>query len=107
MPVEGIWDLSVSTPIGTIKAVVELRREDGLLIGAAHGAGEEVPLREVLLDGDRLTWKQAVTRPMRLNLAFDVTVAGDTLAGTSRAGRLPASEVTGLRRTAAPAATEH
>lgn len=44
---------------------------------------------------------------MRLNLAFDVTVAGDTLAGTSRAGRLPASEVTGLRRTAAPAATEH
>ncbi|MDX3057584.1 hypothetical protein PV394_20990 [Streptomyces sp. NE06-03E] len=107
MPVEGIWDLSVSTPIGTIKAVVELRREDGLLIGAAHGAGEEVPLREVLLDGDRLTWKQAVTRPMRLNLAFDVTVAGDTLAGTSRAGRLPASEVTGLRRTGAPAATEH
>ncbi|MBL1291340.1 hypothetical protein ACFTXO_04050 [Streptomyces sp. NPDC057067] len=107
MPVEGIWDLSVSTPIGTIKAVVELRREDGLLTGAAHGAGEEVPLREVLLDGDRLTWKQAVTRPMRLNLAFDVTVAGDTLAGTSRAGRLPASKVTGLRRTAAPAATEH
>ncbi|MFJ8919919.1 hypothetical protein ACIREK_10620 [Streptomyces sp. NPDC102415] len=104
MPVEGIWDLSVSTPIGTIKAVVELRREDGLLTGAAHGAGEEVPLREVLLDGDRLTWKQAVTRPMRLNLAFDVTVAGDTLAGTSRAGRLPASKVTGLRRTAA---TEH
>ncbi|MGP3752292.1 hypothetical protein B046DRAFT_01098 [Streptomyces sp. LamerLS-316] len=107
MPVEGIWDLSVSTPIGTIKAVVELRREDGLLTGAAHGAGEEVPLREVHLDGDRLTWKQAVTRPMRLNLAFDVTVAGDTLAGTSRAGRLPASKVTGLRRTAATAAPEH
>ncbi|MFJ8856951.1 hypothetical protein ACIRD8_00810 [Streptomyces sp. NPDC102451] len=106
MPVEGIWDLSVSTPIGTIKAVVELRREDGLLTGAAHGTGEEVPLRDVLLDGDRLTWKQAVTRPMRLNLAFDVTVAGDSLAGTSRAGRLPASKVTGLRRTA-PAATEH
>jgi len=27
MSVEGIWDLSVSTPVGTVKAVVELRRE--------------------------------------------------------------------------------
>jgi hypothetical protein len=35
---------------------------------------------------------------MRLNLAFAVTVDGDTLAGTSRAGRLPASKVTGRRR---------
>ncbi|MER5550976.1 hypothetical protein ABT001_04695 [Streptomyces sp. NPDC002793] len=97
MPVEGTWDLSLSTPIGTIKAVVELRREDGILSGVAHGTGEEVPLEDVVLDGDRLTWRQAVTKPMRLNLAFAVRVTGDTLAGTSRAGRLPASEVTGRR----------
>ncbi|MFF5722512.1 hypothetical protein [[Kitasatospora] papulosa] len=103
MPVEGVWDLSVSTPIGLIEAVIELRREDGLLRGAAHGAGEEVPLSDVRLDGDRLTWKQAVTTPLRLNLFFDVTVTGDTLTGTSRAGRLPASGLTGRRRTLLPA----
>lgn len=102
---EGIWDLSLSTPIGTIKAVVELRRTDGILSGFAHGAGEEVPLSEVFLDGDRLTWKQAVTRPVRLNLAFALTVDGDTLTGTSMAGRLPASKVTGRRRIV-PATTE-
>lgn len=99
MTVEGTWDLSISTPIGTIAAVVELRREGGALTGIAHGAGEEVPLRDLELSGDdRLTWKQAVTRPMRLNLTFAVTVEGDTLTGTSRAGRLPASKVTGIRR---------
>ncbi|WP_217248519.1 hypothetical protein [Streptomyces sp. AC602_WCS936] len=99
MSVEGTWDLSISTPIGRIAAVAEFRRrEDGLLVGTAHGAGEEVPLRDVVLHGDRLTWKQAVTKPLRLNLAFDVTVDGDSLAGTSRAGRLPASKVTGARR---------
>jgi hypothetical protein len=38
---------------------------------------------------------------MRLNLAFAVAVDGDTLAGTSRAGRLPASKVTGQRRAVA------
>ncbi|MEV3928442.1 MULTISPECIES: hypothetical protein [unclassified Streptomyces] len=105
MPVEGTWDLSVSTPIGTIDAVVELRRANGALAGVARGSGEEVPLGDVALDGDHLTWKQAVTRPLRLNLAFAVTVTGDTMAGTSRAGRLPASRVTGRRRPG-PQATE-
>jgi hypothetical protein len=38
---------------------------------------------------------------MRLNLEFDVVVTGDRLAGHSRAGRLPRSTVTGLRRVAA------
>ncbi|MEV5545754.1 hypothetical protein AB0L35_06350 [Streptomyces sp. NPDC052309] len=100
MSAEGIWNLSISTPIGKMKAVVELREQDAVLTGVARGAGEEVPLSDITLDGDRLTWKQAITKPMRLNLAFDVTVDGDTLRGTSRAGRLPASKVTGERRTA-------
>ncbi|MGW7492395.1 hypothetical protein [Streptomyces sp. NPDC054786] len=39
------------------------------------------------------------TKPLRLNLSFAVTVDGDTLSGTSRAGRLPASKVTGRHRT--------
>ncbi|MDT0304214.1 hypothetical protein [Streptomonospora wellingtoniae] len=98
MPVEGTWDLSVSTPVGTIRGVLELRRAHGVLTGAAHGAGEEVPLTDVVLDGDRLTWTQAVTKPVRLNLAFAAEVDGGTLTGTA-AGRLPASKVTGQRRT--------
>ncbi|MFD5006699.1 hypothetical protein ACFWMV_27855 [Streptomyces mutabilis] len=100
MSVEGIWNLSISTPIGKMKAVVELHEQDAVLTGVARGADEEVPLGDIALDGDRLTWKQAINKPMRLNLAFDVTVDGDTLRGTSRAGRLPASKVTGERRTA-------
>ncbi|GHI84990.1 hypothetical protein [Streptomyces xanthophaeus] len=106
MAVEGIWDLSVSTPIGTVEAVVELSGEAGALVGSARGAGEDVPLSDITLDGDRLTWRQVVTKPLRLNLAFAVTVDGDTLTGKSKAGRLPASKVTGRRR-AVPAAAEH
>ncbi|MCY0936840.1 hypothetical protein [Streptomyces sp. H34-S4] len=104
--VEGVWDLSISTPIGRIKAVVELSREAGDLTGSAHRSGEEVPLADIALGGDRLAWKQAITKPLRLNLAFAVTVDGDTLTGTSKAGRLPASKVTGRRRTV-HAVTEH
>ncbi|CAL9281169.1 hypothetical protein SUDANB148_00429 [Streptomyces sp. SudanB148_2056] len=96
---EGVWDLTVATPIGRIKAVVEFRRRDGVLTGVASGTGEDVPLRDITVDGTLVTWKQSVTKPLRLNLAFAVDVRGDTLEGTSRAGRLPASKVTGTRRT--------
>ncbi|MFG2847173.1 hypothetical protein ACGF12_28965 [Kitasatospora sp. NPDC048296] len=106
MSVEGTWDLTVSTPIGRINAAVDLRQGGDQLTGTAHGAGEDVPLTDVTLDGNLLTWKQAVTKPLRLNLAFTVTVDGDTLTGTSRAGRLPASKVTGRRRTARATATK-
>ncbi|MFJ9371416.1 hypothetical protein ACIRRA_44435 [Nocardia sp. NPDC101769] len=99
MSVEGTWDLSIATPIGRIKAVTEFRHKDDVLTGTAHGSGEEVTLSDVVLDGDRLSWKQAVTKPMRLNLTFAVTIDGDTLTGTSKTGRLPASKVTGERRT--------
>jgi hypothetical protein len=100
MSVEGTWNLAIFTPIGKIRAVVELREQDGVLTGLAHGAGEEVTLADVTLADDRLTWKQAITKPMRLNMTFDVTVNGDTLQGTSKAGRLPSSKVTGKRQTA-------
>jgi hypothetical protein len=50
--------------------------------------------------GQRVTWRQSVTRPLRLNLEFDVVVDGDGLSGESRAGRLPRTRVTGERTTA-------
>ncbi|NKX91049.1 hypothetical protein [Nocardia coubleae] len=98
MSFAGTWNMSIATPIGKIDAVVEIREQDGVFTGVARGAGEDVPLTELRADGDRLTWKQAVTKPLRLNLAFDVTVDGDTLRGTSKAGRLPSSKVVGERR---------
>lgn len=94
----GIWDLSLATPIGSMTAVVELREQDGTLHGTAFGSGEEVTLREITVDGSRLTWKQSITKPIRLNLTFDVSVDGDTMTGTSKAGLLPSSKVSGRRR---------
>ena len=55
----------------------------------------------MVLDGNRLTWAQSITKPLRLNLTFDVTIDGDEMAGRSKAGRLPSSKVIG-RRAAPP-----
>jgi hypothetical protein len=96
---EGIWNLVIDTPIGKQRAALELSTQDGVLHGVARDQrhGEEVTLTDVVLDGNRLTWAQSITKPMRLNLMFDVTIDGDRMAGRSKAGRLPGSKVTGHR----------
>ena len=69
-----------------------------MLTGTATGKGETVELHDITVAAQRVTWRQSVTKPMRLNLDFDVVVDGDRLTGHSKAGRLPRSAVTGVRR---------
>lgn len=95
----GTWNLVIGTPIGKQRAVLELSTQDGALRGVARDErhGEEVALTDLVVDGNRLTWAQSITKPVRLNLTFDVTIDGDELTGRAKAGRLPSSTVTGHR----------
>ena len=96
---DGTWNLVIDTPIGKQRVTVKLSTQDDVLHGVARDQrhGEEVALTDLVLDGNRLTWAQSITKPMRLNLSFDVTIDGDQMTGRSKAGRLPASKVTGHR----------
>ena len=99
--ITGDWHLRMKTPIGTIEADYRFTETLAGPIGTATGAGEEVVLRDitraVVDSGERVTWRQSITKPLRLHLDFDVTVAGDRLSGYSRAGRLPRTQVSGER----------
>ena len=95
--IDGTWDVAIKTPIGSLAIVYRFEDRDGTLTGTATGRGETVPLRGIVVDGQRIRWHQSVAKPMRLNLDFDVVVDGDRLSGQSRAGRLPPSTVTGRR----------
>ena len=94
----GDWDVTIKTPIGSLAVAYTFTDDDGSVAGTATGKGETVPLRDVNVAGQRVTWRQSVTKPMRLNLDFDVEVDGDRLTGHSKAGRLPRSAVTGVRK---------
>jgi hypothetical protein len=102
MPIAGVWDVTIKTPIGSLPVVYNFTDDGGTIAGTATGKDETVPLRDLTVAkdaaGQRVTWRQLVTKPMRLNLDFDVVVDGDRLTGHSRAGRLPRSAVTGVRR---------
>lgn len=92
------------TPIGTIHATMHFTDDGGVWSGTAAAGPDAtpVPLRdirtEITADGEHVTWSQTITTPMRLNLDFDVVVAGDHMTGHSRAGRLPRTTVTGTRQ---------
>ena len=94
----GDWDVTIKTPIGSLQILYTFTEEGGTFAGSATGRGETVTLRDITVAGQRVTWKQSVSKPMRLNLDFDVVLDGDRLTGHSKAGRLPRSTVTGVRR---------
>ncbi|MCA2252492.1 hypothetical protein JF770_03700 [Mycobacterium intracellulare] len=102
MSIQGDWDVTIKTPIGTLAVLYAFSELRGGLTGTATYRDETVALQDFTSEstegGTRLRWRQGVTKPMRLNLAFDVLVTGDVLSGHSRAGRLPKSAVSGARR---------
>ncbi len=93
----GIWDVTIDTPIGRMAVVFDITEQDGAIHGTARNEAETVEFVDAVAEGDRLTWSQAVTTPMKLTLKFDVIVDGDTMTGTSKAGILPSSKVHGSR----------
>jgi hypothetical protein len=98
----GDWDVSIKTPVGSLQVVYSFDLADGVLTGRAAGKHETVPCNDIDAtedaSGQRVRWRQTVTKPMKLKLEFDVVVDGDRLTGHSRAGRLPRSTVIGTRR---------
>jgi hypothetical protein len=96
--IAGEWDVVIKTPIGSLQVLYTFTDDSGVLTGTATGKSETVALRDITVAAQRVTWRQTVTKPMRLNLDFDIVVDGDRLTGHSKAGRLPRSAVTGVRR---------
>lgn len=99
----GTWALTMRTPVGSIRADLTFLADGEGLRGTATGADETVELHDIATSavdgGERVTWRQSITKPLRLHLNFDVVVTGDTMTGHSRAGRLPRSSVSGTRVT--------
>ena len=102
MSIVGNWNTRMKTPIGGVDAVFTFAEVDGDLHGTAASKGDVAQMRDIIAtpqpDGSVVvTWKQSVTKPMRLNLDFEVTVVDDSFTGFSKAGKLPKSAVQGSR----------
>jgi hypothetical protein len=98
MSATGTWQLDIKQPVGNSHAVVELTEDNGTLTGTATiDDNDPAPLYEGTADGNDLSWRVDITKPFKLKILFTVVRDGDTLTGKGKAGRWPASKVTGKR----------
>lgn len=94
---DGKWAVTISTPIGKQNVTFQISTKDGLIRGTATQSEDVTEFINPSVKGNRLTWSQRVTKPMALNLKFDVTVNGNAMMGVAKAGLLPSSKVEGTR----------
>jgi hypothetical protein len=98
MGADGDWAVSVATPMGeqqgTFTVAVNGERFDGILTNPLMG---ELATADGRVNGDVLTWRMEMTRPMAAKLDCTATVAGDAISGTVKAGFFGTFKLSGTR----------
>ena len=97
MSVSGTWKLTLDTPMGRQESTLELTEDAGTLTGTASSSGETVEIFDGSVDGDTLTWKVKITKPISVTATLTGTVNGDEMTGHAKAGFFPAAPFTGVR----------
>ncbi|MUG43724.1 DJ-1/PfpI family protein [Paenibacillus woosongensis] len=94
---DGDWDTTIATPVGKMQVRLSISTQNGIIQGTATQGDETVAFMNPLLQGDKLAWSLQISKPMRLNLRFEVAAEGNLMTGFAKAGVLPGSKLTGIR----------
>ncbi|WP_269620580.1 hypothetical protein [Zhongshania sp. BJYM1] len=97
MSVEGSWDVVLNTPMGKQKGKMTVSVNGDELLGEIQSPMGNIPMKEGKLDGDKATWLCGVTKPISMNLEFDVLFEGDVFKGTVKVGPMGKNVVEGKR----------
>ena len=98
MSLTGKWNLSIATPMGEQKVELELVQDGDQVTGVSRNDLEgETPMVDPVLNGNKLTWKSNITRPIKVTATMEITSNGDLVTGTAKAGMFPAAKVVGQR----------
>lgn len=99
MTIEGTWDCAVNTPIGMQRSVLTFIADGHAVTGqGVSEAGDVAELRNVTMDGDKVSWTATVVNPVKLDVKVGVTVAGNSATGKVKLGIFGTAPVTMTRR---------
>lgn len=96
MSVDGNWNTKVNSPMGVQEGTLEIASSGDSFTGTMKGRQGEQPISGKV-DGDTLTWTAQITSPFPMTLEFTVTVNGDAMTGSVKAGAFGSSPLTGER----------
>jgi len=98
MAVDGTWKLTVNTPMGEQQSTLTIKAAGTQLTGTQSApSGESAPISDGAVNGNAVSWRAAISRPMPLTLEFSGTVNGDQMSGEVKLGMFGTSSFTGKR----------
>ncbi len=86
MTADGKWEIVINSPMGAVKAKLDLKTDGGTLTGTQEAAQGSGPVENGKVDGDTVSWSAKISSPMPMTLDFSGAVDGDKLAGSVKAG---------------------
>jgi hypothetical protein len=97
MAVDGKYEIVVQSPMGPQPSTLELKTDGTTLTGTQSAQGRSQPITDGKVDGNNVSWKNAITTPFPMTLEFAGAVDGDTLSGNVKAGSFGSFPFTGKR----------
>ena len=96
MSADGTWKTTVNSPMGVQEATLTIKTEGSSFTGQMVG---RMGTQDVSgsVDGDKLSWTSQMTQPFPITLEFNVTVSGDNMEGSVKAGSFGSSPLKGVR----------
>jgi len=83
---EGTWNLIVKGPTGPQPTVLVLERKGDTFTGTQSGQGSTTGVTDVQVDGNKVSWVNHVTKPMKLKVTFAGEISGDSMSGKCKPG---------------------
>jgi hypothetical protein len=97
MPVDGNWNIIMSTPMGDRNSTLSVRSAGGALTGTQAAEGNSTEIFDGTANGDDVSWKISIENPMSLTLEFTGKVSGDSIAGDVGIGPMGSFPFSGTR----------
>ena len=82
--VQGKWKITINTPMGERSGMLELFVSGKTLTGSLSDADHHVAITDGKIEGNNLSWRAKITKPMRLSFKFAATVDEDQISGAAR-----------------------
>jgi len=83
---EGTWNLVVKGPTGPQPTVLVLERKGGALVGTQTGQGSTSTITDLHVDGNKVSWVNHTTKPIKLKVTFTGELTGNSMSGKCKAG---------------------
>ena len=81
MSIDGLWNITLHTPMGAQDAKITFSSADNTLSGSIEFMGNNTEVFDGTVNGDAAEWKTKITSPVTATVEFSGKLDGDQITG--------------------------